>query len=493
LVFSLKSGDAWAGAASGRVLTSGSPPTWEDSAGGTNTADAPAPATLDGATDDTPLTHTWAAGDLADESSYYGVALVHFEEWTPVESGTILLSAPLWDGSTGAGSGVDFQIFEGAITEVPDREGARPSGTTIADSGWSYHTDQARALSSPATFDVVGGTTYTLAATNWEGLDAVDRVLSLREWALSIEPFGGGPQLFSWRSPDGLLSRSEGFATAAQGNYSHAEGVFSEADGLASHAEGYGYANGDWSHAEGAGARADGEGSHAEGVDTLSDGNYAHAEGSQSHAEGYASHAEGVRSHALTLYSHAEGVDTLSDGNYAHAEGNSSRAQGSTSHAEGDYSHAEGDYSHAEGSHAHARNAYSHARGGGQFAAPGDSQYLSTELKQTIFGLGGTFVLPLAAERIIALRGMVAARAIDGTIGAAWLVKAALRTDALGVTPAILGTPNVERLGGDTGTEAWDITIAPGGSLPHSVRLLVAGTDGLDAHWSMTLETKECG
>lgn len=242
-------------------------------------------------------------------------------------------------------------------------------------------------------------------------------------------------------------------------------------------------------HVEGLYTRATGYGAHAEGDLAVASGNYAHAEGDGNKAESYASHAEGAK--------------TIADAYYAHAEGSTTRAHGQASHAEGRGSVADGFVSHAEGYYAHAEGAFSHAEGGGTWSdgsiyGTGHKQYVSTQISIGTLGNGVPVALqadsslgevPVHANRTYCVRAMVAAHDYYDEVGAAWLITAAVRTNASKV-PTIIGTPTVTLLGADSAASTWVVVFSVSTGF---LRILVSGTSPNNILWSAKLETQEIG
>ncbi len=473
----------------------------------------PIPAPLLGETDDTPLVHVWGVGDVPDpETAIHGGWLEYVTNWTPTESGTVLLTAPAWDGTTEPNASVEYRIY--------DIEPHDPEAMLLAKAFWYADAGPGDIFDPPLiefevaadAIELVADQTYWLAVLNVEGEAAFGRTVSLREWATSVM-YLGGAQLFSWRpEAEGYLSVAEGYETQAEELSAHAEGHGSYADSIASHAEGaYTRATGLYSHAEGGYTHAAGYASHAEGANNVAGGKWSHAEGYAASAAGDTSHAEGQYARAVGPAAHAEGNSSLADGYASHAEGSVSRADGTASHAEGTSTrasganaHAEGygswaaaDHSHASGTGAKARDEGARAHGGGNWTggAFGEAQHVAvvrrvatTDDTETVLA-----VLTVANDRVVGLRAMVAARSTDGTLGAAWFVKGTARIDGAGAV-TILGVPTVESIGADVGAATWavDVVASPFGA-PAVLGVVVTGAAATTIHWSAAVETQEVG
>lgn len=459
----------------------------ESSSAAGSSVDAPIPAPLDGvATVEPVFEHVWTLDDFVE----FDGQLVYVLTWTPTLSGTAILAAPPWDGEgTTDQSGVTYRVSRTTSDDPPDT-------FQVAHSNWVYDTALGRALQAAQVFPVVAGDLYTLRVENNETEAAVGRTVSLMEWARAVQPFGGIDPLMEWRpEADGPFARAEGYATKAELFVGHAEGFASYADAAGSHAEGvYTRALGFASHAEGYYTAAHDNGAHAEGYNTLALGDSSHAEGANTTAiSGYA-HAEGLGTTASGNNSHTEGQDSVSSGTNSHAEGADTHAGGAGSHAEGSGTFAEAINSHAEGELAHARvqPGIVHARGGGSWTdTPGESQYVSIELREhTTDATPAPVAVRSAADRVVGMRGMVAARSTDGTLGAAWAFSAAARIATDGAV-TIIGTPSVDLLGSDAGAAAWEVDI--GEADDATLQVIVTGAAATDIHWSITAELKEVG
>ena len=257
--------------------------------------------------------------------------------------------------------------------------------------------------------------------------------------------------------------------------------------------EGSGIATGALAHAEGLQTQAIGNYSHAEGFGTIVRDAYCHGEGYQTETNlggRVGSHVEGYQSKVRDQYAHAEGYQTDCYGTAAHTEGYKTITSNTAAHAEGQETQCWGAAGHAEGYSSKSDWTGEHSFAGGKFSAVGDAQgrrmvirrQTSNNTQSELF-IDGTFQrMGLTADSSwMFIIWLVARRADANDETKAWQIKGAIDRNT-GNTTALVGTPTVEVVAGDTAANAWTVS-AEADASNNALVVKVQGENGKTIRW----------
>jgi len=195
----------------------------------------------------------------------------------------------------------------------------------------------------------------------------------------------------------------------------------------------------------------------------------------------------------------AVGAANTSSGTYAFTAGDSNTASGGATSAIGAQSLASGEYSHARGYGASAVNRCTWALGGGNHAAQGDAQTLTSVLRITTADATQTTMLAYTTNYVIPadtswyFRAMVLGRSneADSNDSAAYKLEGVLTRDESNNT-VILGSVTKTVIAESAGATAWDAT-AEADDTGEALAIKVTGEAATAIRWTARLDVVVVG